>query len=176
MTDLNPADPNAAAWLLCRAGPHLPALPLAAVGEVMRVLPIEPLSAGALSDTAALPDHVLGVSIIRGAPLPVIHAGILLGAGNGRPHRLVTIAVGARQVALAVDGVIGIRRIAAAAMGELPPLLRGVAGDRVAAIGALDLDLLVVLQTARLVPDALLAALGGPDAAAREAPVREAAP
>jgi chemotaxis signal transduction protein len=55
--------------------------------------------------------------------------------------------VGERRVALAVAQVLGIRTLDS---GPLPPLLRA---DALLAIGTLDSELLLVLNSARLIPD-----------------------
>src|SRR5437667_12610117 len=86
-----------AAWLLCRAGMCLCALPLEHVVEIMRVLPIETLSGA--------PRYVRGLCIIRGSPTPVVDAALLLGDVVIRPERLVAIRTGIRMVALAVEAV-----------------------------------------------------------------------
>ena len=130
--------------LLCRVRTWICALPIGDLVETMRPLPIEPL--------AGAPRFVRGVSIIRGEPVPVIDGGMLLaGEPLASPGRLVTLRIGARSVALAVDEVIGVRTMSAAT--ELPPLLQRAGADVVTAIGALDAELLVVLRTARLVPE-----------------------
>src|ERR1700704_3300860 len=51
-------------WLLCRAGMHLCAMPLAHVIATMRVLPIEAVSGA--------PSYVRGLCVIRGAPVAVV--------------------------------------------------------------------------------------------------------
>jgi purine-binding chemotaxis protein CheW len=129
------------------------ALPIAHVEETMRPLPIERL--------ANMPAYVLGLSIVRGFPLPVIDAGQLLsGTPKGLdPQRFVTIKVGARRAVLAVDAVIGIRVLASTSTQDLPPLLHDSAADVVEAITAVDADLLFVLRSARLVPDSVWVAL-----------------
>lgn len=132
-------------WLLCRAGVALLALPLADVVETMRSLPVAPI--------ADAPGFVIGVAVIRGAPTPVVDAVALLTGQAGSAIRWVTIRAGARIVALALDAVIGLRSVEP---GErAPPLLSQAAGDAVAAIGRLDNALLLFLQTARLLPDAV---------------------
>lgn len=136
------------AWLVCRAASHACALPLGNVRETMRLLPIETL--------AGAPQIVLGLSRIRGAVVPVIHLGALFGEPDAEPKGLVTVALGDRTVALAVDHVIGVHRIADDALQALPPLLRGAAGDIVAAIGTLDDELLLFLGAARLASHAEL--------------------
>jgi purine-binding chemotaxis protein CheW len=67
----------------------------------------------------------------------------------------VAIRVGSRLIALAVDSVIGLRSIEADTSVGLPLLLQD-AGDVVAAVGTLDAELLLVLNTARIVPQAVL--------------------
>jgi purine-binding chemotaxis protein CheW len=138
---------NAADWLLCRAGAGLCALPLGHVLEIMRPLPIEPV--------AAPPPGLSGLSLIRGTPVPVLDLAVLLGESAGPIGRFITATVEGRRVALAVESVLGVRRIDPALMDELPPLLRDSAGEAVAAIGTLDAELLRVLQTGRLVPEDL---------------------
>jgi purine-binding chemotaxis protein CheW len=140
--------------LLCRVGAALCALPVLLVGETMRPLPIEPVT--------GMPSFLLGLAIIRGMPVPVLDARRLLGRTHaGSPGRFVTIRVGERYVALAVDAVVGLRAIPAAALGEMPPLLRDSGSEIVSAIGTLDAALFVVLQLGRLMPDAVMALLGG---------------
>jgi purine-binding chemotaxis protein CheW len=139
------------AWLLCRAGSSFCALPLGHVVEVMRVLPIEAL--------AGTPVYVLGLSIIRGTPTPVVDTAILCSGRTAPSHRLVTVRAGTRIIALAVDRALGVQSIRAGT--PLPPLLREAASDMVSAIGRVDAELLLFLSTARIVPEELLEHLGG---------------
>ena len=113
----------------------------------MRPMPVE--------SVAGAPAYVRGIAIIRGDPLPVVDVGALLGAAGARAERFVTLRVGGRQVALAVDAVVGVRALAADTLRRLPPLLRDAHADAVSSIGALDAELLVQLDSARVVPDAL---------------------
>jgi purine-binding chemotaxis protein CheW len=146
-----------ASWLLCRAGAHLCAMSIAHVIEIMRALPIEAIS--------GTPPYVRGLCIIRGAPVPVVDIGLLLGGQTTRAGRLVAIRAGSRTIALAVETVEGIRVIGPEAFNQLPPLLRDAATATIAAIGALDTELLFVLHTARIVPDDLLVRLDADGAA-----------
>jgi len=142
----------AAPYVVCRSSTCLCACPVASVVETMRPLPIEPL--------AAAPAFVLGVSVIRGVPVPVVDTARLLGAvPTASPQRVVTLKVGARRVGLAVDSVIGMRLIAAAVLDDIPPLLRESRDEVVSAISTLDSELLLVLQGARIVPAALWSAM-----------------
>jgi purine-binding chemotaxis protein CheW len=117
----------------------------------MRALPIDPLP--------GMPPLVLGLSIVRGVPVPVIDAGSLLDAANSRAAYFVAVAVGGHPAALAVDEVFGLQRLAEEVLAPLPPLLRNVADDAIAAIRARDGELLLLLETARLLPPHLLAKL-----------------
>jgi chemotaxis signal transduction protein len=89
----------------------------------------------------------------------VVDAGGVLGAANSRGAYFVSIDTAGRPVALAVDEIIGVRRIAEATLAPLPPLLKSIAADAVAAVRARDGELLVMLDSARLVPAELLAEL-----------------
>jgi purine-binding chemotaxis protein CheW len=134
-------------WLLCRTGACRYAIPIGHVIETMRVLPIEAI--------AGAPSYVRGLCVIRGAPVPVVDAGMLLGNRATQAGRLVAIKAGTRTIALAVETVEGIRAIGPEAGNQLPPLLRDAATATIAAIGTLDAELLFFLHTARIVPDDL---------------------
>jgi purine-binding chemotaxis protein CheW len=123
----------------------------------MRALPIRPI--------AGAPRFISGVAIIRGSPVPVVDAALLLGEDERILRRLVTLDTGDRPVALAVGDVLGVRLIETAASDELPPLLRAVDGDAVRAIRVLDNELLLLLRTSRLVPEGVLKDLDTPGAA-----------
>jgi purine-binding chemotaxis protein CheW len=140
-----------AVWLICRAGTQLCALPIEHVIEIMRGLPVEPV--------AGAPSYVRGLSVIRGAPAPVIDIGLLVGDLAIETARLVTIRLGTRIIALAVQSVLGISALEGEAFEQLPPLLRDAATEMVDAIGVRDDELLFLLRTARLVPEDVLAGL-----------------
>jgi purine-binding chemotaxis protein CheW len=127
----------------CRAG-----IPLACVRETMRALPI--------TAVASAPRFVLGLAIIRGGSVPVVHLGALLGAGEERQRigRLVTLEVDGRAVALAVERVLGVSELELQALESMPPLLSRAAHDSVSALARHDSTLLFVLEAARLVPPA----------------------
>ncbi len=132
-----------AEWLLCRAGAHLCAIPIEHVVETMRALPIEPV--------AGAPHYVLGFSLIRDAPVPVIDTERIVSDETTSATRFVTVRTGPRTVALAAEAVLGISAIAADKLGELPPVLRDA--DTIEAIGTRDAELLFFLRAARIVPD-----------------------
>ncbi|HEY6005476.1 MAG TPA: chemotaxis protein CheW [Anaeromyxobacter sp.] len=144
-------------YLVSHAGGKRLALPLADVIEVMRPLPVSRLEGA--------PEFVLGAAVVRGAPVPVIDAGALVGAAPGgrTPSRLVSLRVGTRRAALAVDELIGIHALDASELEAVPPLLRGVAAGAADAVAALDEELVLVLASARLVPADVWRVLEGGD-------------
>jgi purine-binding chemotaxis protein CheW len=134
------------------------AIPLHHVAETMRPLSIEPV--------AGTPGFVRGVSVIRGAPTPVVDLKALLenGENSAAYGRFVIMKVGERRVAIGVDGVVGLRNLDSAQMAELSPMLRDVAADLIEAIGTRDAQLLVVLRAARIVPDEVWTTLAAAEA------------
>ncbi len=129
--------------------PACAALPLEHVLETMRPLPLEPIP--------GLPPFLVGWSVIRGAPVPVVDLTLLLGDERRQAGtRLVVVRSGERRVALCVDGVLGIRTLESA---SLPPLLDSTHAAFIGSIGALDARLLTVLETGRIVPAAAWDAL-----------------
>lgn len=139
-------------WLLCRAAQRFCALPLDAIVETMRPLPVTPL--------ASAPAFVAGIAIVRGVGLPVVNAGALLGGIQSAAGRFVTVRVDdARHVVLGMDTVVGVKTFAPDAFNALPPLLGGAGAELVSAIGTLDSELLVVLNRVRVVPDEVWSAL-----------------
>jgi purine-binding chemotaxis protein CheW len=142
-------------FLLCQVGSRIGALALKDVRETMRPLPIEPLN--------GMPPFVLGLAVVRGTPVPVIGGHRLLSPFQsvlaGTASRFVTLKLGQRTAALAVDAVLEVRSIARATLTEIPPLLRESEAELVAAIGTLDADLLLVLEAARLIPESIWSAI-----------------
>lgn len=135
-------------FLICRSDTLLYAIPLAHVVETMRPLPV--------TEVADMPAFVLGIAIIRGEGVPVLDTALLVCARSGaRPARYVTVKIDARMACLAVEEVIGIRNVPPALRAEVPHLLHASDSDIVAAIGVLDAQLLVVLQSAHLISDEL---------------------
>lgn len=132
--------------LLVRAGNLGCALPLESISETMRPLPVEPLS--------EMPLLVQGLAIVRGAPTPVVDLSLLLrGEASSLNTRWVLLRVGESPVALAVEAVLGIRVLQAADLVEVPPLLSKAHPELIQGLGALDRDLLLVLESAHLLPD-----------------------
>ena len=121
------------------------ALPLTQVIETMRPLPIEPI--------AGVPSFVRGVSIIRGIVTPVVDLGSVLVARQCSGEHVVTVRLGERQVALAVDAVLGVRELDSSTVRETPRLLEGASKDVIDGIGTLDEQLLVLLCAGWELPD-----------------------
>lgn len=143
-------------WLLCRTGAVQCALSIERVIEITRPQPIERIASG--------PQFVLGLSIIRGTPTPVVDLGLIIGSQPGKPGRLLIVKTAPRTIALAVEHVAGIATIEAGVLGRLPPLLQQTATETIAAIGSRDDALLVFLNAGRLVPAEPLAHLNAPGA------------
>ncbi len=139
--------------LLVRGAGAVCAIPAPQVIETMRPLPIEPLGNA--------PNFVLGIALIRGAAVPIVELAAVLDASrepampSSHAGRFVTLRVGERCVALAVDSVAGLVQVNPQNLSVMPPLLNHACPDVVQAIGTLDAELLLVLETARLVPESV---------------------
>jgi purine-binding chemotaxis protein CheW len=152
-------------FLLCRIGSRIGAVAVKDVRETMRPLPIEPLT--------GTPPFVLGVAIVRGSAVPVIDAGRLLDPSalpsatitSPSTARFVSLELGDRTAVLAVDAVLDVRSLAAGILAQIPPLL-GAGKELVSIVGALDTQLLLVLEAARLVPDSVWSEIKAPRASA----------
>jgi purine-binding chemotaxis protein CheW len=132
--------------LLCRLRRGvLCALPLRCVGETMRPLPVTRI--------VGAPAFVQGLAVVRGVPTAVLDAAALLSGQPSRSTRFVTVNTGGRSVALAVDAVIGVVDIPAGDVEALPPLYQNRGADAIAAIGRFDEELLLVLQSSRLMTE-----------------------
>jgi purine-binding chemotaxis protein CheW len=136
-------------WLACHVAAHVCALPLTGIIETMRPLPVEAFPKA--------PIFVAGVAIIRGMPIPVVDMRALMGEPSVPAGRYVTVKTGNQVVALAFDAVVGVHRVDAAQVTELPPLLKAVAGEAISQVGARDAELLIFLETSRLLPPAVAA-------------------
>jgi purine-binding chemotaxis protein CheW len=145
-------------FLLCRIGSRIGALALKDVRETMRPLPIEPL--------LGMPPFVLGLAIIRGFPAPVVDASRLVGPATSpssifspNSARFVSLKLGERTAALAVDAVLDVCSLSSDTLSMTPPLLQAGDAQRVSVIGALDTQLLLVLEAVRLIPDSVWIAI-----------------
>lgn len=140
-------------FLICRSNSRLCALPLEHVEETMRALPIESIP--------EMPSFLLGASMIRGAVTPVVNvAKLVCGMTDASHSRFVTLKLGERRVAFAMEDVIGIRQLDIASIEEIPLLVRELDASIIAAIATLDSELLLVLQSARLLPESVWKSIG----------------
>jgi purine-binding chemotaxis protein CheW len=133
-------------YLVCQVGAHACALPLTCVVETMRPQPVETLSGA--------PGFIMGLSIIRGAGVPVVDVAALLGR-SAPPSRFVTIRTGSGVAALATGDVLGVRALGDTWIAQTSPLLGELAQEVVAAVAAADQRLVLVLQASRIVPGAV---------------------
>jgi purine-binding chemotaxis protein CheW len=142
---------NADSAIVFRAREQLCAVPVAQVRETMRPLPVTFL--------ADMPGFVLGFSRIRDEATPVVDAGALLGLdGPAAATRFLILRIADRSIALAVEAVLGTQAILQQSLQALPPLLRDSSGELVSSIATLDREFLLVLHTAKLLPEGALAA------------------
>lgn len=136
--------------LVARVGEVACAILIASVTETMRPLPADPLGDA--------PEYVVGVAIVRGQPTIVVETARLLGlAKGGSPRRYVVVRTGAHPLALTFDEVIGVRRLSAMELSDLPPLLRRLTPDAMSKIGTADRHVMLLLESALVVPPELLA-------------------
>ena len=137
--------------LLIREGARAFLLPVRTIVETCRPLPV--------AATPGMPTCALGVSILRGRPLP----GVDLARGRGEPERaagrFVTLRLAERRAVLAVGDVVGLLDGEPLGSADLPPLLADAGSEIVARLAVLDRELVQGLEAGRLVPDAVWEAL-----------------
>lgn len=141
--------PGTGACLVFRTGGLLAALPLEDVAETMRPLPTRPLAGTAR--------HVLGLTILRGRPAPVVDVARLLAGTAAEATRFIAVRTGRGLVALATGPVLGVRPgLADADTGEAvqqnTALLGPAPGRLVAGIGTLEGEPLFLLRSLSMVP------------------------
>jgi purine-binding chemotaxis protein CheW len=136
--------------VIVRAANWLCAFDVRDVVETCRALPTQAV--------AGCPDYVDGISVVRGSAVVVVHLGALLsGSRAGTPARFATVRVGGRSVALAVDQVLGVRRIGRDRFDDAPPLFPRDAEGGTRTLALIEGELVALLETARLVDEELLA-------------------
>ena len=146
-------EPAGTSSLVFRAGSLLCALRLEEVIETMRPLPTHSL--------AGTPAYVLGISILRGVPTPVVDIARLLGGGPATPTRFVAVGTERGPVAFATGEVLGIRSTVADTGAQHTALLGQVPSGLVAGVGRLGTEPLLLLQSMRVVPDSVWEAAAG---------------
>ncbi|MBD8526773.1 chemotaxis protein CheW [Pseudomarimonas arenosa] len=123
------------------------AVPLDAVIEVLRPLPID-----ALTD---VPAYLLGLSVLRGQPVAVLDLPRLLGQPGEAIGRWLHLRVGPRRLALAVPSVGRVEHLDQLDWQPLPALFEGDAARVVQQVAQRDQQLYVQLNVMRLLPDSL---------------------
>lgn len=150
--------PRGIKLIIVRAGAHRVLVPLANVSETMRPLPIQLLREA--------PPFVLGIAIIRGASVPVVDLGALLGRDEAAPplfQRFLCLKLAGRAVALAVDAVLHIIEYPADQLDSLPPLLEQAASGIIERLCMADAELHMMLSSSKLLEATSLT----PEAAAK---------
>jgi purine-binding chemotaxis protein CheW len=142
-----PAEP---ASLVFRAGSLRCALRLDEVIETMRPLPTRPL--------AGTPPFVLGISVLRGVPTPVIDVARLLDGGDAEVSRFIAVRTERGPTAFAIGDVLGIRSNVGDTGAQHPAVLASAPNRLVAGIGTVDAEPLLLLQSMRVVSDDVWAA------------------
>ena len=121
-----------------------------------------PLPVQALAGTQPF---VRGISIMRGAPTPVVDVALLLSGHPATVSRFVAVRTGRGPVALACGEVLGIRPVGdTGATRAYSALLGGVPMRLVAAVGRYESGPLLVLQSTRVLEDEIWAAVAPVDA------------
>ncbi|MFC7531056.1 chemotaxis protein CheW [Actinoplanes sp. GCM10030250] len=138
--------------LVFRAGPLFCALPLDEVVETMR-----PLETRLLAGT---PPYVRGLTILRGAPAPVIDVTRLLTGRDGEIDRYVAVRAGRGLVACGTGPVLGVQQIHVEPPDGPAALFTGVSKALIAAVGTFGTDPLLLLHSIGTVPDEVWAAAG----------------
>ena len=136
--------------LVFRAGPLLCALRLDEVIETMRPLATHPL--------AGTPAFVSGICIMRGIPTLVIDVARLLGGARAEISRFVAVRTERGPVAFATGDIHGVRPVSADSSLRHDALLGAAPARLVAAVGTIDAEPVLLLQSMRLVPDEVWAA------------------
>ena len=132
--------------LVVRCNERTFAIPIEYVIETMRPLPIV--------DMPNKPSFVLGVSILRGKPTPVVDLCSLLGFEQTKDSsRFVLLRVGQRQVALLAGTVLGIESLSKQTLHDLPQLFAEANQEALSILGVRDHELMVVVQNMQFLPE-----------------------
>lgn len=132
------------AVLVLRAAGRICAIRLTDVVETLRPLRVESLP--------ELPAYILGMSVLRGAAVPVVHLGLLFGVPDDTPpRRWVSLRLADRGLALAVDEVQGVRDLKAGHMESLPSMMQAVAA--IESVGVVDRQLVSLMTSGRLLTE-----------------------
>jgi purine-binding chemotaxis protein CheW len=150
---LAPALDAGVAALVFRAGPFYCALSLGEVIETMRPLATRPL--------VGTPPYVRGLTILRGAPAPVIDMTRLLTGVETTVNRYVAVRAGRGPIVCATGPVLGVRQVHVEPPEGPAALLSGVSRTLIAAVGTVGTEPLLLLHSIAAVPDEVWEAAGG---------------
>jgi chemotaxis signal transduction protein len=89
--------------------------------------------------------------VIRGAAVPVIDPGALLGTPAPQPRRFVTLNVAGRLAAIVVDEVLGLDTFAADSVEARPTILSQSSTPMIESLARRDQELYLVLDAAWVV-------------------------
>lgn len=140
-------------YLTVKIGNKYASINIQDINETLRPLTLEAF--------ANLPSFILGLSTIRGIQTPVMSLKKFLEGthqeNNNSSNEVkkliwVTLKVNGLQVAIEVDSISGIFEIPTDALQNMPPLLAHAHSDSIALCGMLDNNLLLILQSTRLIP------------------------
>ncbi|MFO7181288.1 MAG: chemotaxis protein CheW, partial [Pseudomonadota bacterium] len=127
------------------------ALPLSAVVETMRPLPVAPIR-------GAHP-CVLGAAIVRGEPTPAVDLARLVFDATGPVTRFLRVREAPRSVVLAVGDALGVFEASALSPTVLPALLATARPEAVEALGRIDRELVLLLRGGCTVPPSVFESL-----------------
>lgn len=134
-------------FLTLRAAGRHCAIPVAAVIEVLRPLPVEPL--------AGVPSFLLGLALVRGQPVPVVDLGGVLDQQLRPASRWLHLRLEQRRLALAVEAVGRVEQLAEVDWQPLPCVFDGEATAAVTQLAERDRYLLTQLNVMRLLSEPL---------------------
>lgn len=147
-----PVDPELQTMLLFEVGGRVCALPVTNVDETLRPLPLETLP--------IQPAALLGISVVRGAPVPVIDLSAIFDIPAAKARRTepahtrwIIVASDRGHFALAVEAVRGVEALGANVLHTAPLLGEPNHEDPLEACAVGGTALFFLLSAARLVPE-----------------------
>ena len=101
------------------------------------------------------PEHVLGITNLRGRVIPVVdtaaHFGLSSAGRDEKSARMMVIEVSGRPVGFLVDAVSQVRRITAEQCDAAPTASTAARAEFIAGIAKLDSHLVIMLDPARMI-------------------------
>lgn len=130
-------------FLVVQAGELRCALPVSLVREIMRPLRVRTVS--------GLEPAVLGVSVVRGRPIPVVSLSRLLRQPEREEKRFVLLRTPGRDCVLSVETVHAISSVRTDLWQTMPRIFSRI--DAAEQIVPEDSDLMISLRMARLIAE-----------------------